>query len=296
MSARLLGTGLGLFLALIAACGSDGDSGSPTATSGGEAGTTGTTSGGRGGSGGSTTATGGVVSTGGAVTTSGGGTGQSGGVDSGGTGTATGGNASGTGGSDGGGAGASAGGEAGSSGGASSGAAGDGGTSQGGSGGDAGAAGGFVSCQPPERERCTSADPSCPTNQFCQFPGDPTPGCPGGSDGCSGDKTCASDGDCTGGVCTESIAACCSDDTTTTYCLAPCTDRSCGGFECMPSGHCECTDDACPLNQDCLSLSGAPRRCVVRECNQASDCDCGVCADGFCQPSPDDGYCTLPTP
>lgn len=164
-----------------------------------------------------------------------------------------------------------------------------------GSTGSAGAGGSSESCEgfPSATYPSCTSQQDCNAGTYCRFPGDPQAcGVP-----CFQDRQCESDDDCGDGVCQEFTASCCEEGTLSSQCVAACTESSCpDGTTCGGSGHCECTDDGCGVNQACESVNGGLRSCMRRRCNDIADCDCGVCSDGLCTPPPDVGYCDLAVP
>ena len=152
------------------------------------------------------------------------------------------------------------------------------------------------------------ADRECGGNEFCEgavLPDDPVCGVP-----CQSMKTCAGDGDCSGGgVCVEYVGPCCRDgEGTNTSCQLTCTDDAACGKDrrCRADGRgCEavpCDDGfTCPVETRCDRASAAfqgrlvdplftPLRhheldhgCVRLGCVHDSDCDGGVCVAELCQ-------------
>lgn len=180
---------------------------------------------------------------------------------------------------------------------AGAGGTGSGGTSgasgAGGGGGSAGAGGAAKACG----DLMTSAGPACsaamacPSGTFCNYPGESS-SCPGGCIGAT--MNCTLDSDCLDAtfVCEEHPDHCCLDGTLSSNCVKKCTDTSCAtGTHCGSSGRCECATDTCPGNQDCVAAASGNLRCIRRACTKDPDCDCGICNQGFCSSSPDEGVC-----
>lgn len=122
---------------------------------------------------------------------------------------------------------------------------------------------------------------------------------------CGPDRVCIQQPSCGGTMCTD---AC---DATSCESTATCEDGRCvqkrcdeaGAIECPANYFCDpsdalradehgCIPESCEAGVSCLpgwdcdanSPLSDPHGCQQRACNDASDCECGACIDGLCEP------------
>jgi hypothetical protein len=137
------------------------------------------------------------------------------------------------------------------------------------------------SCGGVEPIHACNADVDCGSGRVCDIAGCGLSAC---IDACP-TQACASSEDCTAGHCTPKSC----DEPGALPCAAGSQCKAVGGTaSCQPiacnAGY------SCAATWDCQPGLGAdPHGCLQRACSSASDCACGFCVSGLCEPTP--GYC-----